>query len=469
MATCEKVKEKERARCSSECEIDVSYWSLSSTEAQSTRAFCRNMLIFLYSRDVYRTRSSFASPMHERETMQPQSANAFTNFGNPSMDDYEKPNGVYRTETNYTNGSMEKGRFNNAYADAQSVHSIPPAYSHNNGQQQRGDRGAAGDAANMSGATLLNASTNSQSSAAEHVNGAAAHPMLAGINTTLSSFKPVPPPGSKPAAPAQQSRQDEPSYPPRMQSQNAIYQERSGTPSSARRQQQQWSQDDYAHQQQQQDSRSYSRNGPSQQQQQYNPRHVPPSPAYSNATSGSGRSRQGEAYASPQDYFTPREDSVDSNYARAMSPTSPTGAQYQQGAGHRYRQPPQNRSQYQPAPPSAVAQGYPDQQQSRQRVHSPSNAYQNPYAAFAEDDTASLASQGNAYPAGQAQYNDYRNERRQQQQYQNQGYSSQQSQYQQDSYFPEQSRYQQQQPQGRQDDHSAPYNTIVNTEHAEGV
>lgn len=165
--------------------------------------------------DLGRTRSSFASPMHERETMQPQSATNF-NFNNGpqgTMDQYKEgpPQGIFRTDTSYTDSSMEKGRF----GDAQSVHSIPPAYatSHhanaNQGYARSIHHTAAGD---LSGATLLDAP--SASSHDNHdSNNAPIHQMLSNVNTALSSFKPVPPPGSRQVAPP---RVEEPSYPPRM-------------------------------------------------------------------------------------------------------------------------------------------------------------------------------------------------------------------------------------------------------------
>lgn len=68
-------------------------------------------------------------------------------------------------------------------------------------------------------------------------------------------------------------------------------------------------------------------------------------------------------------------------------------------------------------------------------------AYQNPYAAFADDDTASLSS--NARSAGQGNYG------YDQQQYQNQGYP------QQDAYYAGQGRMNQQL---QQQDYSASYN-----------
>lgn len=400
--------------------------------------------------------------------MQPQSANAF-NFNDPHASamggsEFEKPGsgggggggmGVYRTETNYTNGSMEKTR-GGVYTDAQSVHSIPPAYANGgHGQQGYHNNNNHNNAGDMSGATLFG----DEDENINNTNGQPVHSMLANVNTGLSSFKPVPPPGSKPAP---IPRVDEPSYPPRMQSHDAMTgQERSGTPSSARGQQQQYAdqqqhqqssrqqyyQQDHYHQQQQQQQqqqRSYSRNGPSNQQQQSpysNNRHVPPSPAYSQATSGSGRSRHEEAYAAtPQDFFTPRE---------GTTPTSPTGAVQQypaqaatntsSGAGHRYRMPPQSRRAQSPP------------------INDPAAAYHNPYAAFAQDDDAT----SNAYPAGQGDHTaDYRNEARQQQQQQPQYRQQRQDSYQRqkqyddsDSYFPAQSRHQPQ-----QESYSAPYN-----------
>lgn len=400
--------------------------------------------------------------------MQPQSANAF-NFNDPHASamggsEYEKPGsggsggsmGVYRTETNYTNGSMEKTR-GGVYADAQSVHSIPPAYA-NGGHGQQGyhnNNNNHNNAGDMSGATLFGDEDGSNADGHQPI-----HHMLTNVNTGLSSFKPVPPPGSKSAP---MPRVDESSYPPRIQSHDAMRgQERSGTPLSARGQQQQYAdqqqhqqqssrhqyyqQDQYQQQQQQPPPpRSYSRNGPSNQQQQSpysNNRHVPPSPACSQATSGSGRSRHEEAYAAtPQDYFTPREGTI---------PTSPTGPVQQYpaqaaagattGAGHRYRMPPQSRRAQSPP------------------INDPAAAYHNPYAAFAQDDDDATS---NAHPAGQGAYTaDYRNEARQQQQQQPQYRQQRQDSYQgqqqyddSDSYFPAQSRHQPQ-----QESYSAPYN-----------
>lgn len=390
-----------------------------------------------------RTRSSFASPMHERETMQPHSGNAF-NFNDPQYQmqaEYaekngssEGGNGVYRTDTNYTNGSMEKSR--GIYADAQSVHSIPPAYTnagqaHNHHQNYNNYRSEAGD---LSGATLLDGNSGLRPSEDGNTANQPVHHMLANVNTGLSSFKPVPPPGSKPAP---MPRVEEPSYPPRMQSQNAnaMGQERSGTPPSARRgqhqpqqqynqQQQQYTPRDHQYQQQQQ--QSYSRNSPSHQQQQYsshnaNNRHVPPSPAYSQSTLASTRNnRYDDDFASPQAFYTPSDRTPTSPNGPLQHP-SPAATSAVSGAGHRYRQPPQNRNNRPQSPPI-----------------NPAAAYQNPYAAFAAED-------GNAYHAEPGQgYADHRGDARHQQ-YRAQQHHHQQQQQQYDaadSYFPAQTRQQ---------------------------
>lgn len=369
--------------------------------------------------------------MHERETMQPGSANAYSfNTAHESMDDFKGSSpGIFRTDTGYTNSSIEKSRYG---ADVQSVHSIPPSYGHGNARslhQHPGD---------LSGATLLDAPAGSVNSYDNHeTDEVPVHHMLSNVNTGLSSYKAVPPPGSRTVAPP---KVEELSYPPRMPSQTAMGQERSGTPASARRQQyqaqdQQNRQYEDEHQQQHQpDHRSYSRNGASQQQVAYNSQHGPISPSYSDGTSVSGRSRQGrgEAYVpqqqqqqAPQDYFSPRDGTPNNTNREPLSPSyhSQNGSVPAQNAGaaHRYRMPPQNRnhgSQRAISPPVPSSQA----------------GYQNPYAAFAVDD----CDDGSLYSAGQGSQHHRQQPDRQRQYQDSQSYDQQDTYYQEGQYRQEQ-------------------------------
>lgn len=369
------------------------------------------------------TRSSFASPMHERETLQPHTASAFNyNNANDYTHEYKEPApGIFRTDTSYTNSSMEKNRYG---ADAQSVHSIPPVYApHSNGTRDfsRSAHTAPGD---MSGATLINGQSGSEIS---HDNYDNLHQILPSNNTSLSSFKAVAPPGSRAVASA---RAEELSYPPRQSHGVATAHITPGTPVSdhkqqsrqPQRQQRQEYEEGLSQQYQygqEERQRSYSRNGPLQQQQQhpvYQTLSGPTSPSYSDASGAAGgrdRGEQVDAYPSTiqapapvaQDYFSSPEGSANRNAAatdyggvgrQPLSPTSQSAS-----ASHRYRMPPQNRH------PSAQRAMSPPASVSQQAV------YHNPYAASVQGNDNGP----DPYSAGRG------DSQQQQQQYYNQAYS----------------------------------------------
>lgn len=449
----QKIKEEERTTSKTECEIDVSCYPLLPLKLWIYLLLCfpsflRIALMPSFATD--RTRSSFASPMHERETMNPQSGNAYNYNSNPhaSMDEYkEPPSGIFRTQTNYTNSSMdEKNRYG---ADVQSVHSIPPVYA-----QQGYSRSIHTSPGDLSGATLFPGQNESEDDTHNidnnhdnHAgNNAPVHQMLANINTSLSSFKPVPPPGSRSAAPP---RVEEPSYPPRMQSHGAMTtsngQDRSQRYKGDSQQQQQRQQQYYAQDQYQPRQRTYSRNEPSQQQQRqpnaYSSRNGPTSPSYSDGTSiASGRSRNGGSTVTKpvvQDYFSSPEGSANRNNAAAAAavtagrePLSPT---YQS----RYRMPPQNRNRAMSPPlPAAAAVAPASHQQT----------YHNPCAAFAEDNNGNYNSYNaytDQYPAGRGNNYDQQQQQQRQRQYEQAYQSRQQQQQYQEEYSPPYNSYRQ--------------------------
>jgi hypothetical protein len=407
--------------------------------------------------------------MHERETMQPNSANAY-NFAN--VDTYKSHQGpggapMSQPDGNVSFSSIDKGNYG---MDARSVHSVPPAYGHG----QKNHQNHYNHPADESDTTLINGPPSSDGHGGD---GNTIHPMLANVNTGLSSFKPVSPEsmGSHPlpsvpvvAAPllpsrqeSRQERQRQDSYPPpRMQSQSPQQYERSGTPQSSARQQPQ-QQLDGAYQQQQ-NMQPYSRNGPSRQQQQQGPRYArgqgpaaqdyrqaPPSPAYSASTLASPRpirDRNDTSSPGSDDYFTPMGQAYGQGYAndqqqyqqgypsRALSPVSPPpiAGQTQPAGGHRYRMPPQNRNthHYQQQQNQMAYEG---QHQTRNQ------SYQNPYAAFAEDEGSSPPAAAAAAAAGQGGYEyEPQSQQRQPRQQQQQQQPYRRHQQAQDGYFPPQ-------------------------------